>query len=593
MTTQIGLVFVLLATAAVLFAIDKIRPDVVAMGVLVALVLTRLIDTDTAFNAFSNTAVITLGSVFVISEGLAQTGFANVLARYILGWAGSSERRLVLLLMLAGAGLSSFMHNTGTAAIFLPAVLALARQTGRNPSRLLMPLSIAILAGGSMTLIGTAPNILVNASMRARGDAGFSFFAFTPVAAPILLAAIIVTVLFYDKFLPERGGRSSLVESYKLRDYITELRIREGSLLVGKKVTDLYQLISGQLRLVSLIRNDQRIFAPSRALVLRSNDVLMVRGRLDEVHELREKLSLISEPEFSLSAEKLTGGDEMSLAEVTLAPRSALLGQTLQSARVQQTYDITVLAIWRQGTPLTQRLRMVVLQYGDMLLVQATRGALNRITEERDLILVQEIRAPLARPRKLPIALLILAGIVAATVTQVLPSSLALFLGAGAMVVTGCLSMERAYEIIDWRTLFIVAGMLPLGHVMEQTGTAKLIADSMLNAVGSAGPVWLLGAVFLVTMLLSEVVSNDVSTLLVAPLAYSLATAAQLSPLPFLMTVAIAAGSPFITPMSHGPNLLFMGPGNYHFRDFTVVGIPLTILIGVITLLVVPLLLPF
>lgn len=593
MTSQIALVFSLLAIAAFLFASDKIRPDVVAMGVLVALVLTRLIDADSAFSAFSNTAVITLGSVFVISEGLAQTGFANVLARRILGWAGASERRLVLLLMLAGAGLSSFMHNTGTAAIFLPAVVALAHQTGRSPSRLLMPLSIAILAGGSMTLIGTAPNILVNASMRARGEAGFGFFAFTPVAAPILVAVIIITVLFYDKFLPERGSRNSLVESYKLRDYFTELRIREGSLLVGKKVTDLYQLINGQLRLVSLIRNEQRIFAPARVLVLRANDVLMVRGRLDEVHELREKLSLVSEPEFTLSAEALTSGDEMSLAEVTLAPRSALLGMTLQSARVQQAYGLTVLALWRQGTPITQRLRGVVLQYGDMLLVQASRGTLERINEDRDLILVQEIRAPLARPRKLPIALLILAGVVAATVTQLLPSTLALFLGAGAMIITGCISMERAYEVIDWRTLFVVAGMLPLGHVMEQTGTAKLIADTMLGAVGTAAPVWLLGGVFLVTMLLSEVVSNDVSTLLVAPLAFSLATAAGLSPLPFLMTVAIAAGSPFITPMSHGPNLLFMGPGNYRFRDFTIVGIPITIIIGVITLLVVPLLLPF
>ncbi len=592
MTPTIGLVFAILGIAALLFASEKVRPDVVAMGVLVALVLTRLIDADTAFAAFSNTAVIALGSVFVISEGLAQTGFASTLARHILGRAGSSERRLVLLLMLVGAGLSSFMHNTGTAAIFLPAVLALAQRTGRSPSRLLFPLSIAILAGGSMTLIGTAPNILVSEVMRSRGERGFGFFAFTPVAAPILLAVIVATVLFYDKLLPKREGRAGLIESYKLRDYITELRICDGSLLVGKRVTDLYGLISGHLRLVSLIRNDQRIFSPAPTLPLRADDVLMVRGRLDDVHELREKLSLVSEPEFSLSDETLTDGDNVSLAEVTLAPRSAL-GMTLKSARVRQVYNLTVLAIWRQGTPITRRLREVALQYGDMLLVQGSRAALDRVNEERDLILVQEIRAPMARPRKLPIALLILLGVAGVTVTRLLPSTLALFLGAGAMILTGCLSIERAYEVIDWRTLFIVAGMLPLGHVMEETGTAKLIADTMLGATGTASPVWLLGGVFLVTMLLSEVVSNDVSTLLVAPLAYTLATAAGLSPLPFLMTVAIAAGSPFITPMSHGPNLLFMGPGNYRFRDFAVVGIPITIIIGIITLLVVPLVLPF
>ncbi|HZG69301.1 MAG TPA: sodium:proton antiporter, partial [Herpetosiphonaceae bacterium] len=237
MTPTIGLVFAILGSAALLFASEKVRPDVIAMGVLVALVLTRLIDTDTAFAAFSNTAVIALGSVFVISEGLAQTGFASTLARRILGWAGSSERRLVLLLMLVGAALSSFMHNTGTAAIFLPAVLALAQRTGRSPSRLLFPLSIAILAGGSMTLIGTAPNILVSEVMRSRGERPFGFFAFTPVAAPILLAVTVVTVLFYDKLLPKREGRAGLVESYKLRDYITELRICDGSLLVGKRVT--------------------------------------------------------------------------------------------------------------------------------------------------------------------------------------------------------------------------------------------------------------------------------------------------------------------------------------------------------------------
>lgn len=593
MTFEVAIVFALLVGAAILFATEKVRPDVVAMGVLVMLLLIGLVTTETAFGAFSNSAVIALGSVFVISEGLAQTGFATLLARRILGWAGESERRLVLLLMLAGAGLSSFMHNTGTAAIFLPAVLAVAQQTGRSPSRLLFPLSIAILAGGSLTLIGTAPNILVSEAMRARGAQPFGFFAFAPVAAPILLALIAVTVLFYDKLLPNREGGKEIVESYKLRDYVTELRICPESQLVEKKLADFYNAVNGELRLVSLIRDDYRIFAPQPSMQLRADDVLMVRGRLDEVHEIQERLDLVSDPEFRLSADTFTDGDDTVLAEVTLAPRSRLVGRTLKSARVQEEFGLIVLAIWRQGAPLARRLREVELQYGDMLLVQAPRTAIQQIQEERNLILVQEVRAPLARPRKLPIALLILAGVVLLTVLNIFPSTVSLFLGAGAMIITGCVTMERAYEVIDWRTLFIVAGMLPLGQVMEETGTARLIADTMLGSVGAAAPVWLLGGVFLVTMLLSEVVSNDVSTLLVAPLAFTLASTAGLSPLPFLMTVAIAAGSPFITPMSHGPNLLIMGPGNYRFRDFTIVGIPVTLIIGAITLIVVPIVFPF
>ena len=593
MTAEIALVLALLGCAAILFATDKVRPDIVAMGVLVALIVTGLLDAEAGFAAFSNTAVIALGSVFVLSEGLAQTGFATIIARRILQWSGPNERRLVLLLMLAGAGLSSFMHNTGTAAIFLPAVLTLAQQTGRSPSRLLFPLSIAILAGGSLTLIGTAPNILVSEAMRARGVAPFGFFAFAPVAAPVLLAVIVATVLLYNRLIPDRGGKAGLVESYKLRDYMTELRVRNGSLLAGKKLAEFYKTTNGVLRLVSLIRDEHRIFSPHPSLQIRANDVLLVRGQLDEVHAVREKLDLVNDPEFSLSAESFGHGEAMTLAEVTLAPRSSLLGQTLKSARVQQEFGLTVLAIWRQGVPLARRLREVILQYGDMLLVQASQPALERVQEDHNLILVQQIRAPLARPRKLPIALAILAGVVALTVLQVLPSTVALFLGAGAMVISGCVAMERAYEVIDWRTLFIVAGMLPLGQVMEETGTARLIADTMLGATGNAGPLWLLGGVFLVTMLLSEVVSNDVSTLLVAPLVFTLAGSAGLSPLPFLMTVAIAAGSPFITPMSHGPNLLFMGPGNYRFRDFAVVGVPITVIIALITLLVVPIVFPF
>ncbi|HSH78555.1 MAG TPA: sodium:proton antiporter [Herpetosiphonaceae bacterium] len=592
MTTEILLVFALLGGAAILFATEKVRPDVVAMGVLVSLVLTGLLNSEDAFSAFSNTAVIALGSVFVISEGLAQTGFAATLARRILAFAGESERRLVLLVMLAGAGLSSFMHNTGTAAIFLPAVLTLAHQTGRSPSRLLFPLSIAILAGGSLTLIGTAPNILVNAAMRSRGEPGFGFFGFAPVAAPILLVLIAVTVLLYDRLLPARQGRTGLIESYKLRDYMTELRVCSDSQLVGKKVEEFTSAMNGELRLVSLIRGDQRIFAPTSTLPLRQDDLLLVRGRIDELHDISEKLRLVTEPEFSLSAD-MTDDEDLQMAEVTLSPRSALAGQTLRSARVQEQFGLVVLAIWRQGSVLARRLRDVPLRFGDILLAQGPPEAFNRVQEERDLVLVREVRAPEARPRKLPLALLILAGVVALTVFNVVPSTVALFLGAGAMVVTGCVGMERAYEVIDWRTLFIVAGMLPLGQVMEETGTARLIAETMLGAVGSAAPVWLLGGVFLVTMLLSEVVSNDVSTLLVAPLAFTLAGAAGYSPLPFLMTVAIAAGSPFITPMSHGPNLLIMGPGNYRFRDFTIVGIPITLIIGVITLLVVPLVFPF
>lgn len=594
MTPQIALVFALLLGAAILFATEKVRPDVVAMGVLATLLLTKLIDVETAFGAFSNSAVIVLGAVFVMSEGLAQTGFAGSVARTILGFAGDNERKLVLLLMLAGAGVSAFMHNTGTAAIFLPAVLALAQQTGRSPSRLLFPLSIAILAGGSLTLVGTAPNILVNETMQARGLPGFGFFAFTPVAAPILLALIVVTVLFYDKFLPERAGTRGLIESYRLRDYLTELRVQPTSLLVGKKLGEFYQATNGQFRLISLIREQVRVFAPPPSLQLRANDLLMVRGRLDDLHEIREKWSLLSEPEFNLSAEMLTANTtDVTLAEVTLTPRSSLAGHTLKSAQFNHTYGLTVLGIWRKGTVLSRRLTEVELSYGDVLLVQGTRAALERVQEEHDLLLLQEVRAPLGRPRKAPIAVGILLVAVLLIVFNVLPTAVALFLGAGAMIITGCLTMERAYEVVDWRTLFIVAGMLPLGQVMEETGTAQLIADSLLGAVGSGAPLLLLAGVFLVTMLLSEVVSNDVSTLLVVPLALTLATAAGFSPLPFLMTVAIAAGSPFITPMSHGPNLLIMGPGNYRFRDFTVVGVPITLIIALITLLVVPIMLPF
>ncbi|CAA9258654.1 MAG: hypothetical protein AVDCRST_MAG26-2231 [uncultured Chloroflexia bacterium] len=592
MTPEVLLVFALLGGAAILFATEKVRPDIVAMGVLVSLVLTGLVKSDDAFSAFSNTAVIALGSVFVISEGLAQTGFAAMLARRILAFAGESERRLVLLVMLAGAGLSSFMHNTGTAAIFLPAVLTLAHQTGRSPSRLLFPLSIAILGGGSMTLIGTAPNILVSEAMRSRGEPGFGFFGFAPVAAPILFALIVVTVLFYDRLLPERQGRTGLIESYKLRDYMTELRVCSDSQLVGKKVEEFTRAVNGELRLVSLIRGDQRIFAPAATLPLRQDDLLLVRGRIDELHDISEKLRLITEPEFSLSAE-MANDEELQMAEVTLSRRSPLAGQTLRSARVQEQFGLIVLAIWRQGAVMARRLRDVPLRFGDILLVQGPGHALERVQEERDLVLVGEVRASEARPRKLPLALLILAGVVALTILNLVPSTVALFLGAGAMVVTGCVTMDRAYEVIDWRTLFIVAGMLPLGKVMEETGTAGLIAGTMLGAVGNAAPVWLLGGVFLVTMLLSQVVSNDVSTLLVAPLAFTLAGTAGYSPLPFLMTVAIAAGIAFITPMSHGPNLLIMGPGNYRFRDFTLVGVPITLIVGAITLLVVPLVFPF
>lgn len=593
MTPEIALVFVVLVGAAILFATERVRPDVVAMGVLAILLLSGLIDPTTAFSSFSSSAVIVLGAVFVIGEGLAQTGFATIVARRILGWAGESERRLVLLLMLAGAGLSAFMHNTGTAAILLPAVLSLCQQTGRSPSRLLFPLSIAILAGGSLTLVGTAPNILVSEAMRARGEPAFGFFAFTPVAAPILLALIVLVVLFYDRLLPEREGRKGIIESYRLRDYLTELRVQPGSELVGKQLADFYNLVNGEFRLVSVIRADHRVFAPPPSLRVHEDDVLMVRGRLDELHEIRERLKLVMDPEFRLSTETLTGGEDLGLAEVTLAPRSSLLGETVKSARVQQHYGLTVLGIWRRGAPLSRRLGEVELRYGDILLVQGPRDALDHLQEEHDLILLQEIRAPIARPRKAPIAVTILAAVVILTVLNILPVAVALFLGAGAMILTGCLTIERAYEVVDWRTLFIVAGMLPLGRVMEETGTARLIAETMLGALGDGTPTFLLAGVFLVTMLLSEVVSNDVSTLLVAPLAFSLAAAAGLNSQPLMMMVAIAAGSPFITPMSHGPNLLIMGPGNYRFRDFTQVGVLVSAVIIVVALIVVPMFFPF
>lgn len=780
MTTEILLVLAILVIAIILFVTEKLRVDVVALLVLGALVVGGLVTPQEGVSGFSNSAVVTVWAVFILSGGLGQTGIANLIGRQVLRLAGDGEVRLLIVIMITAGVMSAFMNNIGVAALLLPVILDIARQTKRPPSKLLLPLSFGSLLGGTMTLIGTPPNILVSDALRDAGLMPFGLFDFAPTGAVVLLAGTAFMVLAGRHLLPVHNpiqaatGRNNgqAGELYELREVLARITLPPGSGLAGKTLAESRIGRALGLNILAVMCNGRHQFAPTPETILHEGDCLLALGRLERLHQLsqqpnfiveetpvdlwhlmpgpvgmaefqvvagspyagktllqldfqrqlgvnvlairrngelrremlrnlpletgdwllvqgedsklealrqvmdfrvldeaaaavyrledrlltlsipensdlagkslaesrlgrtygltavsltragqpetvpgpdtqlaagdilvvagnprnltiiRDLQGLIIDPRPDIDLEQLASGS-MALTQVVLSPFTTLAGKTLQALRFRERFGLNVLAIWHNGRAYRSNLAERPLHLGDALLLYGPREKINLLGREPDFLVLEEAAQAPLRLEKAPLAGGIMLGVILVVLLGWLPIAIAAIIGATFMVLTGCLDMEEAYRFIEWKAVFLIAGMLPLGIAMEQSGTAAFLAQGMMGAIGGLGPYAVLAGLFVLSMLATLFMPNPVVAVLMAPIALSAAADLGVSPYPLMMGIALGASASFLSPVGHPANVLVMGPGGYRFADYLKVGLPLVLVIMAVVVTAVPLFWPF
>jgi di/tricarboxylate transporter len=775
MTPDMILVLLILSAAVVLLVGGWIPMEVTALMTLGAVALTGLISPDQALSGFSNPAGVTGWAVFILSGGLTRTGVANLIGRYVLRWAGTTEARIIAVVMISAGVMSAFMNNIAVAALMLPVVMDVAHRTQCPPSRLLMPLAYGSLLGGLTTMIGTPPNILVSNALRDADLRAFQLFDYTPVGLVLLAAGVAYMVLIGRRLLPKRdvekesaaAGHLNLQEQYDLQERMFLMRVPADSALVAKTLLESRLGAALGLHVVGILRNQHTELAPSPLVKIQAGDRLLIEGRLERINELsgwrlltmvepesatarllsetlaaaearvspgsllagkslreaefqnkypvsilslrrngepsaadlhavllqpgdrllfhgaREQLTaleksgdfeefrFLDEPELSersgtrllmlrvpevsillgktlkearlgealgigvLLIERQDGtrlapfadltlmagdrvvakgkpadllivqgleqleiqrevgrleSESIGMMETVLSPRTTLAGKTLRDLHFREKYGLSVLAVWRGGRPYRTNLGDMPLRLGDALLLYGPRERLRVLGREPDFIVLTEAvqEAPLLE--KANLAMLIMAAVLLPVILGVAPIAIAVVVGAALMVMARCLTMAEAYRAIEWRVVFLIAGMLPLGIALDKTGTAQYIAEGVVATAGPLGPLAVMAGLLALTFLATCVIPIAAVVVLMAPIILSASAGMGVSPHMMMMGLAMAASSSFMSPISHPANLLVMGPGGYQFKDYIKVGLPLTLLVWFLTLLIVPLL---
>lgn len=597
----------LLAGAVTLFVIGKPRMDVVALLVLVALPLTGVLDLQQTLAGFSDANVILIAALFIIGDGLVRTGIAYRLGDWLVAKAGSSETRLLILLMLAVAGLGSVMSSTGVVAIFIPVVLGVAARLRIATARLMMPLAFAGLISGMLTLVATPPNLVVHAELRRAGLDGFGFFAFTPIGLSILALGVGYMLLARRWLVrrdagnaePPRLTLADLAERYRLSERERRLQVRADSPLANQVLNELQLRREHGINVIAVERR-QRL----RTLLLMANgntqlepgDVLLVDIASPAIGLLGSYQALGLEPMplphsyFSLHAH------ELGLAEVALPPESQLPGKTIQELGFRSRHKLNVVGLRRQGQALEGVLVDDKLKASDTLLVAGAWRDIHRLQGlSRDFLVLSlpaEVAEVAPAARKAPYALFSLAVMVGLMVSGLLPNVQAALIACLLLGAFRCIDLDSAYRAIHWPTLILIVGMLPFAQALQQTGGVELAVQGLVGGFGDAGPRLILACLFALTAVIGLFISNTATAVLMAPVAIATAQALGASPLPFAMTVALAASAAFMTPISSPVNTLVLGPGQYRFGDFVRVGVPFTLLVMIVSVALVPVFFP-
>ena len=609
--SPLAMVLALLASAVVMFALNRPRMDVVAVIMMVALPMTGVISMSEALVGLSDPNIVLIAALFVIGEALVRTGVAQRLGDWLSARAGASEARLIFLLMVIVAGVGSFMSSTGVVAIFIPIVMRIARKADIPAGRLMMPLSVAALISGMMTLVATAPNLVVHSELLRQGHEGFGFFAFTPFGVPILVLAILYMLMARRSLapgpapaLPERAALAGWVADYDLAEREHRLRLRPESDLVGQRLDALDLRSSAGINIIAIERGSRfrrKLIHPGAATVLAASDILLIdqRDRGDDKGFDLEGFALAHDLiPLSVSGQWFTDtAHEIGMAQIIVPPTSRLIGKTITQARFRSTYDLSVIGMKHGTRPVANSVIDEPLRAGDTLLTVGPWRAVRKLADERrDLVLLDlpaESDEAVPARHSAPLAVGVLLVVVLLMVWGVMPNVQAALLGCLLLGLFRCIDMPGAYRSIHWQSLILIVGMLPFSLALQRTGGVEIAAQALLGALDGASPRLVLAAIFAVTGLLGLFISNTATAVLMAPVALAIASALDASPYPFAMTVALAASAAFMTPVSSPVNTLVVGPGNYRFVDFLRIGVPFAVICMAASVALVPLLLPF
>lgn len=600
----------LLAIAVVLFATGKVRMDAIALMVIVAFVLSGTLTLNEAFSGFSDPNVILIAALFIIGDGLVRTGVATKMGEWLVSVAGNSETKMLVYLMLTVAGLGAFMSSTGVVAIFIPVVLSVSARMNTSPSRLMMPLSFAGLISGMMTLVATPPNLVVNSELLREGLHGFSFFSVTPIGLVVLILGIVYMLAVRFMLKTENGesardGRKrstfrDLIREYHLTGRARRLAIRPGSPMIGQRLDDLKlrERYCANVIGVERWRRFRRVIVNVNGVSeFRARDVLLIDMSASDV-DLRQFCGeQMLEPMVLRGEYFADQALDVGMAEVSLIPDSEMIGKTVREIAFRTRFGLNIVGMKRDGEAMDGSVVDEPLQLGDILLVVGNWRQIALLAKRgRDFVVLNmpvEVDDASPAHSQAPHAIFCLVLMVALMLTDEIPNPIAAIIACLLMGKFRCINAESAYKAIHWPSIILIVGMMPFALALQKTGGVDLVVKGLMDVAGSEGPYLMLGCLFVMCAAIGLFISNTATAVLMAPIALAAAKSMGVSPYPFAMVVAMAASAAFMTPVSSPVNTLVLGPGKYSFSDFVKIGVPFTVLVMVVCVLLIPVLFPF
>ncbi|MEZ7027203.1 SLC13 family permease [Klebsiella variicola] len=600
----------LLAIAVVLFATGKVRMDAIALMVIVAFVLSGMLTLNEAFSGFSDPNVILIAALFIIGDGLVRTGVATKMGAWLVSVAGNSETKMLVYLMLTVAGLGAFMSSTGVVAIFIPVVLSVSARMNTSPSRLMMPLSFAGLISGMMTLVATPPNLVVNSELLREGLHGFSFFSVTPIGLVVLILGIVYMLAVRFMLKTENGesardGRKrstfrDLIREYHLTGRARRLAIRPGSPMIGQRLDDLKlrERYCANVIGVERWRRFRRVIVNVNGVSeFRARDVLLIDMSASDV-DLRQFCGeQMLEPMVLRGEYFADQALDVGMAEVSLIPDSEMIGKTVREIAFRTRFGLNIVGMKRDGEAMDGSVVDEPLQLGDILLVVGNWRQIALLAKRgRDFVVLNmpvEVDDASPAHSQAPHAIFCLVLMVALMLTDEIPNPIAAIIACLLMGKFRCINAESAYKAIHWPSIILIVGMMPFALALQKTGGVDLVVKGLMDVAGSEGPYLMLGCLFVMCAAIGLFISNTATAVLMAPIALAAAKSMGVSPYPFAMVVAMAASAAFMTPVSSPVNTLVLGPGKYSFSDFVKIGVPFTVLVMVVCVLLIPVLFPF
>ncbi|MBX3334773.1 MAG: sodium-coupled transporter [Nitrospira sp.] len=592
MTVEMVLVLIVVLSAVILFITEKVPLDLVALTIIATLMLSRIITLEEGLSGFSNPATVTVGAMLVLSAGLFKSGAVNILGAGLHRLSRFGSRIMTLTMMTCIGAISAFINNTAAVAMLLPVVMDTARNMRMAPSKLLMPLSFASMFGGVCTLIGSSTNILVSSIAERYGQPGLGMFEMTQLGLVFFFGGTVYMLVIGSRLIPDRRMEDDLTQRFAMGEYLTEIVLLPQAKSVGRTIADAPLGKDIDLEILEVRRHAGRLQFPGPHTMLQADDILLVRCNAAQITRLQEREGITLKSEMQWRDKDLES-DETRLMEAVVAPYSVLDGRSVRGIRFKDNFGATVLAIRHHGELVHENLNARILRGGDMLLLKVRTDSFKRLRDSPAFIMLSDVGLSTFRTKKLLTALAIIAAVVGAAALNVVPIVISAISGCALLILTGCLTMEEAYQAVEWKIIFLLAGVLTLGVALEKTGTALLLSKWLIATVGLWGPIALVSVFYLITSLLTEAMSNNATAALLTPIAIAAAQSLEVDPRPFLMAITFAASASFMTPVGYQTNTLIYGPGQYTFTDFLRVGAPLNILFWVLATIFIPVFWPF